>query len=145
MPQISVGYGRTGLSTLRWLGEINEFPLILGREFSGIVKEKGPNVRDDIQIGDKVWGLVPLQQPGAHAEYVVVDQSTVSHKKINKHAFNLLFSDFNRKLTVEIYKIQITQKPDNIDDTGAAGMLFVGLTVWSSCAKHDCTKSIGYG
>lgn len=98
----TVGYGRTGLNTLRWFNKINEFPLILGREFSGIVKEKGDKVRDDIQIGDKVWGLVPVQQPGAHAEYVVVDQST------------------------------ITRKPQNIDDVEAAGTLFAGLTVWSS-------------
>lgn len=63
---------------LRWFSRVNEFPLILGREFSGIVKDKGANVRDDIQIGDKVWGLVSPQRPGAHAEYVVVDQSTVS-------------------------------------------------------------------
>lgn len=79
--QILVGYGRTGLSTLRWFSKVKEFPLILGREFCGIVKEKGSKVRDDIQIGDKVWGLVSPQQPGAHAEYVVVDQSTVSHAR----------------------------------------------------------------
>lgn len=77
----SVGYGRAGLSALRWFSGINEFPLILGREFSGIVKEKGAKVRENIQIGDKVFGLIALQRPGAHAEYVVVDQSTVSPKK----------------------------------------------------------------
>lgn len=75
-----MGYGRTGLNTLRWFSKINEFPLILGREFCGIVKEKGHKVRDDIQIGDKVFGLVSLQRPGAQAEYVVVDQSVVGHK-----------------------------------------------------------------
>lgn len=56
-----MGYGRTGLSTLRWFSKINEFPLILGREFSGIVRQKGDKVRDDIQIGDKVMGLVSPQ------------------------------------------------------------------------------------
>lgn len=90
--RISVGYGRTGLSTLRWFSSINEFPLILGREFSGIVKEKGAKVREDIQIGDKVWGLISLERPGAHAEYVVVDQSTVSSQNqivVNRNPFNI--------------------------------------------------------
>lgn len=78
-----MGYGRATLSTLRWFSKIKEFPLILGREFCGIVKGKGSKVRDDIRIGDKVWGLVSPQRPGAHAEYVVVDQSTVSRTKAN--------------------------------------------------------------
>lgn len=65
------------LNTLRWFSKIDEFPLILGREFCGVVRAKGKSVRDDIQIGDKVWGVVPPHKPGSIAEYVVVDQSTV--------------------------------------------------------------------
>lgn len=76
---------------MRWFSKIKEFPLILGREFCGIVKEKGAKVRDDIQIGDKVWGLVSPQQPGAHAEYVVVDQCTVSSTKIIEYFFSSFF------------------------------------------------------
>lgn len=71
------GYGRNALNTLRWFSKNNEFPLILGREFCGVVKERGKKVRDDIQIGDKVWGLVSPNRPGSQAEYVVVDQTTV--------------------------------------------------------------------
>lgn len=36
------------------------------------------SVREDIQIGDKVWGVVPPHKSGCHAEYVVVDESCVS-------------------------------------------------------------------
>lgn len=53
------------------------FPLILGREFCGVVKDLGDEVRTDIQIGDKVWGLVPIHMQGSHAQYVVVGESTV--------------------------------------------------------------------
>lgn len=55
-----------------------EFPLTLGRDFVGVVTRKGMNVRDDIQIGDKVWGVVPIHRSGCHAEYVAVDESCVS-------------------------------------------------------------------
>ncbi|XP_031629544.1 reticulon-4-interacting protein 1 homolog, mitochondrial-like isoform X2 [Contarinia nasturtii] len=96
------GYGANVMNTLRWISKIKEFPLISGREFCGVVKEKGKSVRDDIQIGSKVWGLVPAHMPGSLAEYVVVNQNT------------------------------ITLKPEGISDIEAAGVLYAGLTAWSS-------------
>lgn len=51
--------------------------MIVGREFCGVVRAKGKLVRPDIQIGDKVWGVVLPQKPGTFAQYVVVDQFTV--------------------------------------------------------------------
>lgn len=54
-----------------------EFPLTMGRDFSGIVASKGHNVRDRLNLGDQVWGVVPLDQQGCHAEYVVVDSNLV--------------------------------------------------------------------
>lgn len=78
------------MNTLRWFSKDDEFPLILGREFCGVVKERGQNVRDDIQIGDKVWGLATPHHPGSHAEYVVVDQNTVC-PSIKQTNFKLIF------------------------------------------------------
>lgn len=54
-----------------------EFPLTLGRDFSGIVTRKGMSVREEIQVNDKVWGVVPLHRSGSHAEYVLVDENCV--------------------------------------------------------------------
>lgn len=62
----------------RWFSGTPEFPLTLGRDFCGIVKEKGQSVNQNIQIGDKVWGVIEPHQVGAHAEYVVVDQKYVN-------------------------------------------------------------------
>lgn len=70
------GYGSTLLNVLRCNTNI-EFPLTLGRDFCGVVTRKGMNVREDIQIGDKVYGCVPPHRSGCHAEYVVVDESCV--------------------------------------------------------------------
>ncbi|XP_055297424.1 reticulon-4-interacting protein 1, mitochondrial-like [Sitodiplosis mosellana] len=99
---MTAGYGQRVLNTLRHLKKIKEFPLILGREFSGVVKAKGKSVRKNIQVGDKVFGIVPTHQPGSLAEYVIVDQKT------------------------------IVRKPENIEDVGASGIMFAGLTAWSS-------------
>lgn len=126
MCYFSAGYGQTVLNSLRHLNRIKEFPLILGREFSGIVKAKGKSVRKNIQVGDKVFGIVPTHQPGSLAEYVVVDQNTVRHKE------NCDRIKFNRSVIRTILNLQIVRKPDNIDDVGAAGIMFAGLTAWSS-------------
>lgn len=50
--------------------------MILGREFSGVVRAKGKFVRK-LNIGDKVFGVVPPHRIGSQAEFVVADQSTV--------------------------------------------------------------------
>lgn len=71
------GYGSTLLNVLRCNTNI-EFPITLGRDFCGVVTRKGMSVREDIQIGDKVWGVVPPHRSGCHAEYVVVDESWVN-------------------------------------------------------------------
>lgn len=71
------------MNNLRRINRIEEFPLILGREFTGVVKAKGRFVRN-LKIGDRVWGVVPPHQSGSLAEYVVVNQLTVNftgHKK----------------------------------------------------------------
>lgn len=74
---ISEGYGQKLLNTLRWVNGINEFPQILGREFTGVVKQKGASA-GNVEVGDVVWGVLSPHLVGAHAEYVTVDQSTVS-------------------------------------------------------------------
>lgn len=40
-------------------------------------------VRDKIQVGDMVWGVVPLHKSGCHAEYVLVDQYCVRNFSIH--------------------------------------------------------------
>lgn len=52
-------------------------PITLGRDFSGIVIDKGHGVGDEYQIGDKVYGVVPFYKQGSHAENVVVDKAHV--------------------------------------------------------------------
>lgn len=53
-----------------------EFPLVLGRDFSGVVVEKGHAV-DSLKVGDQVYGVLGVQRQGSHANYVVAAADTV--------------------------------------------------------------------
>ncbi|CAL7944110.1 unnamed protein product [Xylocopa violacea] len=103
------GYGTVILNLMRkarnFSGGQNdelELPLTLGRDFSGIIISKGHGVGDRLKIGDEVWGVVPVEQQGCHAGYVVVDNSLV----------NL--------------------RPRNLSHIEAASILYAGLTAWSA-------------
>jgi NADPH:quinone reductase-like Zn-dependent oxidoreductase len=56
-----------------------KFPLILGRDFSGVVGALGAGV-EDLRIGDEVFGVLEAGREGAYAEKIVVGASIVAKK-----------------------------------------------------------------
>lgn len=84
------GYGAKLLKLRRdpmsAMGSGAEFPLILGRDVSGVVLECGPEVTH-FAPGDEVWAAVPPWKHGSLAEYVTLTEYEVSHKpKLLSHA-----------------------------------------------------------
>lgn len=61
-----------------------ELPLTLGRDFTGVVVSKGHGVKR-LQLGDEVWGVVPIEQQGCHAHYVTVNDSLVRRVSFSEH------------------------------------------------------------
>ncbi|XP_031838061.1 NAD(P)H oxidoreductase RTN4IP1, mitochondrial [Nomia melanderi] len=103
------GYGATVLNFMRRAKNLTngryeslELPLTLGRDFSGTIASKGHGVGDRLKLGDKVWGVVPVEQQGCHANYVIVDSALVD------------------------------LHPKNISYIEAASILYAGLTAWSA-------------
>lgn len=66
------GYGRTLFQIPRNF-EL-EFPLTLGRDFSGTVIAKGHDVGNEINIGDEVYGFIPIHKQGSFAEAVLAEK-----------------------------------------------------------------------
>jgi NADPH:quinone reductase-like Zn-dependent oxidoreductase len=55
------------------------FPLILGRDFSGLIASLGAGV-DDLKVGDPVFGVLDAGREGAYAEKVAIKASIVAKK-----------------------------------------------------------------
>lgn len=55
-----------------------KLPLIAGNEVVGIVEKVGKQVTN-FQVGDRVFGRLPLDSIGSFAEYVSVDQAALAH------------------------------------------------------------------
>ncbi|OAD57257.1 Reticulon-4-interacting protein 1, mitochondrial [Eufriesea mexicana] len=80
------GYGAVILNLKRKARNITsgqydelELPLTLGRDFSGIIVSKGHSVGEKLNLGDKVWGVVPVEQQGCHAGYVSPRPTNLSY------------------------------------------------------------------
>lgn len=56
------------------------FPLILGRDFSGVVVEKGSAVKH-LDIGDEVYGVVKPMNQGCHSQYAITEDYLVMYMR----------------------------------------------------------------
>lgn len=74
------GYGRTLLKPFRGCGL--ELPLTLGRDFCGTILNKGHGVGNTFNVGDKVYGFVPLHKQGTFSEVVLADKTHVSFEHL---------------------------------------------------------------
>ncbi|XP_029316116.1 NAD(P)H oxidoreductase RTN4IP1, mitochondrial [Cottoperca gobio] len=77
------GYGASTLSMKRDPLNIKqsgtEFPLILGRDVSGVIMECGLDVKY-FRERDEVWAAIPPWKQGSFAEFVVLSANEISHK-----------------------------------------------------------------
>ncbi|HMK79663.1 MAG TPA: NADP-dependent oxidoreductase [Xanthobacteraceae bacterium] len=56
-----------------------KFPLILGRDFSGVVSACGAGVTD-LRVGDEVFGVLEAGREGAYAEKIAIGAAIVARK-----------------------------------------------------------------
>lgn len=76
-----------------------DLPLTLGRDFAGVIVSKGHDVGDRLELGKEVWGVVPMEQQGCHANYVVINSNLVRHISVFK--YSKVLSGKNLQLHIE--------------------------------------------
>jgi len=100
------GYGNVLLNTLKQVDFLcsssQQFPLTLGRDFTGEVVAKGNAVGKSFRVGDVVYGVVPPHLQGCHAEEVVVSDSLLA------------------------------LKPNHLNSVETSGIMYAGMTAWSA-------------
>src|ERR1044071_292219 len=60
-------------------GKAAPFPLILGRDFSGVVSALGEGVTD-LRVGDEIFGVLEQGREGAYAEKIAIGAAIVAKK-----------------------------------------------------------------
>ncbi len=104
---ISTGIGQELCNSMRSMrgmpaGSGREFPVILGRDFSGVVERVGSKVTK-VKVGDEVWAALPFYyREGGMGDYIVVTEEVLS------------------------------KKPKNVSHEEAAALPNVGTCVWCS-------------
>jgi len=103
------GYGSQILNTLRTQQAVlvggqfgTEFPLVLGRDFSGEVVDAGEVAAKEFVPGTEVFGATFPSRSGTHQEYAVVDDNC------------------------------LLKKPATIDHRTASSIPYAGLTAWAA-------------
>ncbi|MGE0035784.1 MAG: NADP-dependent oxidoreductase [Xanthobacteraceae bacterium] len=131
-----------------------KFPLIPGRDFSGVVSAVGEGV-DDVAVGDAVFGVCAAGQEGAYAEKIAVKAAIVAKKPDDlSHidAAALALTGITAMSAIEeTLKLQRGEKI--LIQGGAGGVagfaiqlakhLGAHVVTTASAANHDYVRSLG--
>ena len=154
------GYGSAVLNFMRKAKHLTdgqydelELPLTLGRDFSGVVVSKGHGVGNRLKLGDQVWGVVPVEQQGCHASYVVVDNTLVDLRPRNIsyiEAASILYSALTAWSALWItgglcYKTTLANRKNNrvliLGGSGGVGTLAIQLSkAWNMNVVATCSS-----
>ena len=131
-----------------------KFPLIPGRDFSGVVSAVGEGV-DDVAVGDAVFGVCAAGQEGAYAEKIAVKAAIVAKKPddlSHVDAAALALTGITAMSAIEeTLKLQRGEKI--LIQGGAGGVagfaiqlakhLGAHVVTTASAANHDYVRSLG--
>ena len=147
------GYGQKIISLMRFGSNLTTsdksygFPLTLGHDFSGVVVNKGAKV-SDLNIGDKVWGVIPIQDTGSHATHVITHDSHLARRPTNItdiEAASIPFAALTAHKAIVLYG-GINPNNANVKNvlvlggTGGVGTLAVQiLKAWGATVTATCS------
>ncbi|XP_055932587.1 reticulon-4-interacting protein 1, mitochondrial-like isoform X2 [Argiope bruennichi] len=144
------GYGSTAFNFVRQVNNCSltpqEFPLQLGRDFSGTIVHVGKCAKN-YKVGDEVWGALSPWQTGTHAEYVLAPICYISKKPSSishAEAASFPYSALTAWSAIKIFgglceKSTYGKRVLVIGTTGGVGMFSVQLLkLWGADVTAVC-------
>jgi NADPH:quinone reductase-like Zn-dependent oxidoreductase len=131
-----------------------KFPLILGRDFSGVISTVGEGVTD-LKVGDAVFGVCEAGQEGAYAEKIAVKASIVAKKPDGLSHVNAAALALTGLTALSAIEDTLKLKPGEtiLIHGGAGGVAgfaiqlakHIGARVitTASASNHDYVRSLG--
>lgn len=129
--------------------QLENFPYVLGRDFSGVVSEVGDGVTD-FAVGDEVFAVCEVGQEGTYCEKIVMDPALVAMKPPTlSHADAAALALIGLTATISVEDTLELKSGETILIQGGAGGVagfaielakHLGATVISTCS----TKNVDY-
>ena len=135
-------------------GTITDFPYVLGRDFSGVVRAIGKGVVD-VSPGDRVFGVCDVGQEGAYAEKIAIKSSILAQKPSTlSHVEAASLASIGLTALISIEDTLKLKRGEKILIQGGAGGVagfaielakHIGAHVitTASAANHDYLRSLG--
>ena len=122
-----------------------KMPLVMGNEFAGIVEKTGKNATR-LQVGDRVYGRMPLKKIGAFAEYAAVREDALA--RIPEYlsfeeAATVPLTALTAMQAFEIMKVKAGESVFISGGTGSLGAM--AIPVAKSLGLHVYTNGSGDG
>jgi NADPH:quinone reductase-like Zn-dependent oxidoreductase len=131
-----------------------KFPLVLGRDFSGVVGSLGEGVVD-LRAGDPVFGVCDTGQEGANAEKIAVKAAIVARKPSglsHTEAAALALTGLTALISIE-ETLKLERGETILIQGGAGGVASLAIQIakhigahvitTASAANHDYVRSLG--
>ena len=99
-----------------------KYPLVMGNEFSGVIKKVGSNV-SNFKEGDRVYARMPLDKIGAFAEYAAIDKDAIAiipEYLSFKEAASVPLTSLT---AIQSFELMNVQKGESIFISGGTGSL----------------------
>ena len=110
-----------------------KFPLVLGRDFSGMVAALGAGV-DDLKVGDAVFGVLEAGREGAYAEKLAITAAIVAKKPAalsHTDAAALALTGITALISIET-TLKLQRGETILIQGGAGGVASIAIQI----AKH---------
>ncbi len=123
-------------------GSVPEYPYILGRDFSGVIKFAGSEVNDLI-VGEEVFGVCATGQEGAYAEKIAVNAEIIARKPEDiSHTVMSALSLAGLTALVAIEDTIMLQTGEKIlIQGGAGGVASFAIQLAKHCGAHVITTA----